>query len=352
MRAPTCRILFIIALVGGIFLVPHSVRAAPSAADIKRAAEAFDRGREDFRAESYVEAAEHFEAADDSAPSAAALRLAIAARKAAGQMQRALTLAALALATYPDDEDVREEAQAVIDEYGADYGKVIVHCDEPCQLSMDAKLVHGPKANEHTVYLEPGSHQIQASWTEDRSGGKQVTVVAGETREIDLFAPAPESPSSEFEASEKTDTSWYEDEPTEADDIAQDDASKGWSPAVFWTGAGLTAVGLGVTTYLGVKTINEPGQEAVRANCPTIDCDLYRQGVANQTAANVAAGMTATVGVFTLVTAVWLTDWSGKKKQKETTGSEEVWSFRTGPFTVRPEVSVNEGATLGASGTF
>src|SRR5689334_10253547 len=74
---------------------------APSAEDIKAAAEEFDLGRRSFKAKDYVEAAEHFESADQNAPSAAALELAIRSRDRAGQLERAATLAALAVRRHP-----------------------------------------------------------------------------------------------------------------------------------------------------------------------------------------------------------------------------------------------------------
>lgn len=321
--------------------------AAPSAADVKRAAEAFDRGREAFRAESYVEAAEHFEAADAYAPSAAALRLAIAARKAAGQLDRAMTLSSLALTSYADDEALRAEAEEVLSASSQDFGQIVVSCDEPCELTLDSKIVHGPKTRRHTVYVVPGSHEVQGTWSKERTYQETITVVAGESRATDFYAPPlPEVPPP---VALSEGTSGQED-PAEP---AVEERAKGWSPAVFWTGAALTGVGLALTSYLGVKAINEPGQQRVIDECPDTDCDLYREGVANQTAANVAGGVTAAVGVFTIVTAVWLTNWSGKKQARlDDEKREDGWSFRRGAFSVQPKVSIGDGATLGASGTF
>jgi hypothetical protein len=62
--------------------------------------------------------------------------------------------------------------------------------------------------------------------------------------------------------------------------------------------------------------------------------------------------VTAAVGVFTIVTGIWLTNWSGKKKKKEETESAPAWSLRAGRFQIQPKVSVGDGATLGAVGTF
>lgn len=333
-------------LLSGLLLSSGVCLGAPSTSDIKQAAEAFDRGRVAYRAESYVEAAEQFEAADDRAASAAALRLAIASRQAADQLDRALTLAALALKTYPDDPEVQEQARQVIDENAAQFARIDVSCDEPCELTLDRKLVHGPRATEHVVYVVPGTHQVQAGFGDDRSEGRRVAALADETRSVELFAP--EVP---IASAEESSTSWYDEEEAKPE---PEEEPKGWSPAVFWTSFGLTAVGVAVTTGLGVNAMNNPGQERVKSECDSQnyqDCELYRQGVANQTAANVAGGMTAALGAFTIVTGIWLTNWSGKKKEKSPAAGE-AWSLRAGSFRIRPTVSVGDGATLGAVGTF
>jgi len=87
----------------------------PTPTQVRSAAEAFDRGREAYKTEDFVEAAEQFESADANAPSAAALELAIRARDKAGQLDRAATLAALALARHPDDPNIQKIAPSIIE---------------------------------------------------------------------------------------------------------------------------------------------------------------------------------------------------------------------------------------------
>lgn len=342
MSAAWNRWLFVASVICTTF-TSFSSMAAPLAADVKKAAEAFDRGREAFRAESYVEAAEHFEAADAYASSAASLRLAIAARKEAGQLDRALSLAALALTTYPDDQTVITEAQAVIDEHQAEFGRIEVTCDDPCELLLDGKLVHGPPALSHTVYVSPGSYQVQASWSEDRTDEETVTAVAADRVAVDLTAPPlevaevpPPPPPAEPAADEQP-----------------EEKRNGWAPAIFWTGLGATLVGVGVTTGLGINATNNPGTQAVLQGCAPRDqtCDLYQQGVANQTAANVAAGVTVGLGVFTIIAAI-ATDWGGKKGKKAEPDPSSGWSVRSGDFTLHPTMRLGSDFALGAAGTF
>lgn len=319
---------------------------APSSTDIKRAADAYDLGRERFRDGDYTEAAERFEAADGFAPSAAALRLAMASRKEAGQMARAATLAALALERHPDEADLKTEAQAILDGASSQLAKVNVSCDVECELTLNNRLVHGRAAQFRTVYVEAGKVTLRATWTEGRTESEKLKVAAGDFKEVSFYAPPPpEMGAVTASPEESTDSEepFREQEP---------ERSSGWSPAVFWTGAALTAGGVGASIALGVRATNNPGKDAVIANCESGDerCPEYVEGRRNQTIANVAIGATAAVGVFTIITGIWLTNWGGKEKSD----SADVWSAgRPGArVSVRPLLSIGNGAFLGAEGTF
>lgn len=323
------------------FLLSASCLAddAPTAQDIKRAARAYDQGRERFREEQYVEAAEKFESADSYAPSAAALRLAIFARKEAGQLDRALTHAALALELYPDNPELIGEAQTVIDEDGANFGKIDVSCDEPCELLLNNRIVHGRASSGRTIFVQPGTAEIRASWSEGRTQSETVAVDAGGYEQVSFYSP--EIPT-EVEPS-----TLGTDEPMNEIDVSADEAKKGgWPPGIFYTGLGLTVVGATTTAILGVRANNNPGPNAVRDNCvkDDVDCPEYLEGRRNQSAANAALGVTAALGVFTIVSAI-MTDW-GKKKEKDS------FSLKSGDLSMSPTFEVGSGAALGAKGTF
>lgn len=311
----------------------------PSADDIKRAAASFDRGRDSYRLENYGEAAEYFEAADAFAPSASALRLAMLSRKAAGQLDRAASHAALALSLYPEDEALRGEAQVLLGEQGSQLGRLRVSCSEACDLLLDNKIVHGKRAEQRELFVLPGTHTVRAAWSQDRSRSQKVTLLAAASETVNFVAPEiPVTPV-------VTDPSKPVVVEPLATDAADGTARGGWSPAVFWTGVGVTAAGIGATTFLGIRALNEPGKDAVRAECQTSreDCALYKQGLENQTMANIGLGATAAVGVFTIITGIWFTDWSGGEKDL---------ALRSGEFSLRPTFAFGNGATLGATGTF
>lgn len=312
---------------------------APSSADIKKAASSYDIGRERYREGNFTEAAEKFEAADGFAPSAPALRLAIAARKEAGQLPRAATLAALALERYPGEEPIALEAQALIDEIGQELAKLTIVCDEPCELLLNNRIVHGVAAATRTLYVSPGSVTVRAGWSQERSQSETVDVSAGEEREISYYAPAvPEVPVT-------TDESPVTDD-GKSDSVGEDREATGWSPAVFWTGVGVTGVAGGATVILGVNALNNPGKDVVQEKCEKNDedCPEYKKGVQNQMYANIALGTTVAAGLFTIITGVWLTDWGSDDSESA--------SYKDGDLSIRPTFAVGDGALLGASGTF
>ncbi len=326
-------------------------RSAASASDLKRAADEFDRGRDAYRSEQYVEAAEHFEAADAHAPSAAALRLAITSRKEAGQLARAATLAALALERHANDSALTEFANAIIEE-AKSLQRTEVSCDEPCELAMDDKIVHGRPSTQRVLYMEAGSHRIVASWSNGRTKTESVDATEGNTTQTDFFAPAAEDSQTPAEPVDSDATS---DSASQADAGVQP-AAGGWSPGVFWTGLGLTALGVGATTYLGLYAVNNPGEDTVRDKCvgKGTSCPEYQEGKDNERNANIALGATAAIGVFTAITGLFLTDWDSGKEAPASDSEEMAKSKRStgGIASVRPWLSVGGGATLGASGTF
>lgn len=334
----TMRSLFRISLFALCLALPTGALAdgAPTSADIKRAAESYDMGRERFREGQYIEAAEMFESADAAAPSAAAIRLAIFARKEAGHMDRALTLAALALDRHSGEAQLSEEAQAVIDENGGQFAKVAVTCDEPCELLLDNRIVHGAARTNRIVYMNPGTSTFVASWSDNRTQSESVSAEAAGEAEVAFFAP--EVPVSDTGPQQQ-----------EGSDAPQDtEEKKGWHPAVFYTGLGLTVAGGVASIALGLNAKNNPGTQAVIDNCEKgeTECPEYRQGVRNQTYANVALGATAAFAVFT-VTSAFLTDFSGK----DDTALNKL-RFKKGNVLVQPVLAVGEGASIGAVGTF
>jgi len=341
--------------VAAFALVLHSAGLAravedasePTPAQVRTAAEAFDRGREAYKTEDYVEAAEQFESADANAPSAAALELAIRSRDKAGQLDRAATLAELALARHPDDPNIQKIAPAIVERAKAELFQLDLKCDEPCDVTVAGKIAPGRRSTDRTVFLGPGTYAVRAGWSGERSESKSVEASKGATGTLDFSAPeVPVAPPPVAPVVKPP----INDKP--ADEAEQSSSGK-LPQSVFWVGVGLTAVASGVTIWSGVDTQNNPGADKVREACKaqSSDCDsLYNQGLDKQHRTNLLLGVSAGVGVATAVIGAFFTDWGGSKQP--VTNAEEAAKVRPRGFSVQPWVAIGSGASVGALGRF
>jgi hypothetical protein len=315
---------------------------APGAEEIKRAGAAFDHGKRAYRNEEWVDAAEQFEIADTAAPSAAALELAIRSRERANQLDRAAGLAALALDRYSDQQKLVKLANDVLKKAAKALHKLSVACDHACDLLVDSKLVHGRSSTERTIYLVPGDYSVRASWSGDRSRTEKVTASKGGSSELSFTAPPlakpkPEAATPVAPAPEPT--------PAPSEGVSAE-ASGGWSPVVFFIGTGLTLAAGAVTTWSGIDTQNNPGADRVREECAGQgeSCPLYQEGLDKQRRTNILAGITAGLGVTTIVIGLFATDWGGSEKPAARARSQ-----RAG---IEPWLGIGQGASVGAQGRF
>ena len=321
----------------------------PTPTQVRSAAEAFDRGREAYKQEEYVEAAEQFESADANAPSAAALELAIRARDKAGQLDRAATLAALALARHPDDPNIQKIAPAIIARAKTDLYELSLKCDDPCDVTVAGKIAPGRRSTERTIYVSPGKYTVLAGWSGDRSTSQQVDAARGAQGALEFQAPAvPVAPPV---VATPAATGTPGDKPA---DEGPPHKSGALPPAVFWVGVGLTAVVGGVSVWSGLDTQNNPGPDKVRAACQGngADCQtLYQQGVDKQHRTNILIGVTAGVGIATGVIGAFFTDWSGAAKKPAPDPEQAAKAHKKG-FSIEPWLTIGSGASVGALGRF
>jgi len=337
-----------IGLVAGLLLLGatypcHADTPGPSAEDIKAAGEAFDLGKKAYKDKAWVDAAERFEEADARAPSAVALDLAIRARDKGKQLDRAATLAALALTRHPDQASLVKSARALIARAEKELYKLTVHCSPDCELVVGTKLVHGGAAKDRILFLVPGAGAaVHASWSGDRTRTAPVKSVKGGSGEISFEAPPEEKPPAlPTTAPTATPTTTSSSAPTtrppEQDRPAP---SGGMSPTVFWVGAGLTVIAGGVTVWSGIDTLNNPGKDKVKTDCAGqgTECPTYQDGLSAQRRTNVLIGVTAGLGVVTGVIGAFFTDWSSGSPKKSAH--------------IEPFVGIGNGATVGARGAF
>jgi hypothetical protein len=318
-------------------------RAEPTPEQVQAAAEAFDSGRDAYKAGRYAEAAEQFERANTSAPSATALELAIKARDKAGDLDRAATLALLAVELYASDVQSEETglgkiAPGLLERARKELYELDVQCNEPCQLVDGKKLVHGEPVAQRSIFLAPGEHELVAGWSEGRTLKKAVTASAGASGEISFEAPPVSAePAPEPEP---------EPEPEPAGPVDEGPKkSGGWSPTVFFVGVGLTVAAGGVTVWSGLDTKNNPGPEKVKAECAAGDtnCPLYKEGRSKQLRTNILIGVTSALAVGTGLIGALAVDWGG--------GGTSDASAKT-KRKVQPIAGWSHGPNLGVRGTF
>lgn len=326
--------------------------AEPTPAQVRTAAEAFDKGREAYKAEEYVEAAEQFEKADGNAPSSAALELAIRARDKAGELDRAATLLALALKRHPDDDNLLKLVPDIQKRASEKLYELNATCDQPCDLTVGGKIMHGAPATLRTVYVQPGAVTVRAGWSDNRSDSKQVQAEAGGKGDVTFAAPT--TAASQNMSNEPS-------EPAAPDPAASSDPTKdqgpakksaGLPPALFFVGAGLTVVAGGITIWSGIDTVNNPGADAVKKGCEGQgeSCALYQEGLSKQKRTNVLIGVTAGLGVVTALVGALATDWSGGKSEAAPAAEQSGKRFRSS-VGVSPWASL-DGGGLQATGRF
>jgi hypothetical protein len=291
---------------------------APGADQIQFAAREHDLGYRAYTEKQFEEAATHFENAFFAAPNPAELRSAIRARRDAGQLARAATLAAIGERRFPGDPATSKIAADTIAAARPRVQELHLASETEYGVAIDEKVVASGKVKDARVFVDPGSHELVVSWPDDRSTRISIDAQPGGTRTIQLEPPPPEPPPSPPSppppapvpppAPASTAAALAPAPPQPAPT-----SSAELPPAVFFTGAGLTLVGAGLSVWQWVYAYNNPGRQAVINDCTAAQgtsCSLYEQGVDNQNRAYAIIGVTAGLGVATGVIGLFFTRWS------------------------------------------
>jgi hypothetical protein len=273
-----------------------AARAADATPEqLQFAAHEHDLGYRAYVSKQYDEAATHFENAFFSAPNAAELRSAIRARREAGQLARAATLAAIGQRKFPQDTALATLADETINEARAKVFEVRITSPAECNVAVDDKVVAVEKVRAFRFFVDPGKHDLAVGWSEGRVRHVTIDAKAAGSQALTLEPPpAPPKPAPGPGAEQPA------------------PAPKPLPPVVFLAGAGLTAVGVGLTIWSGIDAENNPGTDAVKAGCvgQGESCPLYQQGLSAQRRTNILLGATAGVAAVTAVLGVFFTQWS------------------------------------------
>ena len=271
-----------------------------SAQDVQAAAAAFGRGQQAQLRGDYARAAEMFELADRAAPSPEALRSAIRNHVQAGHAARAATLSTHALERYPDDEATRTLAEQTLAETTETLARLTVRCDPACALTVDGRAVGLEAREETTIFVDPGERAVQATWSDLEPARGTVTAVAGESARLALEGRAAEPEPEPVEVAAVEVDPPADPEPAPP---AAPPGGGGITPVVFFVGAGLTALGAGLSVWSGLETLSARDayvESPTRAG--------YENGVGLETRTNVLLFSTLGLAAVTAVLAIF-TDW-------------------------------------------
>jgi hypothetical protein len=287
---------------------------APGADQIQFAAREHDLGYRAYLDKQYDEAASHFENAFFAAPNPAELRSAIRARKDAGELARAATLAAIGQRRFPTDAATSKVATDTVALARAHVYEVDLVSSAEYSAAIDAKIVSAERVKESRLFMNPGAHELLVSWSDGRNVSVSINATEGGSETLHLDPPVPPTPAPvpPAPAPEPPPVPGPAPQALPQEPTASPAATKPFGPAVFITGAALTGVGLGVTVWSGINTLNSPGKDAVRVACvgQTQACPTYQTGLAHQTRTNVLIGVTSGLAVVTALVGVFFTQWS------------------------------------------
>jgi hypothetical protein len=291
---------------GGCLLAALCVTHPAGAQDVSGAANAFQRAQKADISGDHDTAAELYELADSLAPAPEALRSALRARKGAGQLGAAARHAERLLQRYPDDKKSKDLANATLDEAKKKLARIEVHCrPKACGIVVDGAAATSEVTPTHVIYLEPGKHEVSASFGTDRAAPKVTQVKASDQLSFTFDAPPPSATPRPADPAAKPGVTIGADT---AVDRGAATASRGLSPWFFVTGAVVTA-GLGAATvWSGLDVLSAhddyKGRESQTA---------YEDGLDKERRTNIFIGATAVAGVSTIVLA-YFTRWSGSSE--------------------------------------
>jgi hypothetical protein len=263
--------------------------AREARADVAAAARAFTDGQAAQLEGNFERAAQDFELAYHIAPSKEALRSAVRARQATGQLPRAATLAQVLLTQYPDDVASSRLANDVLAEARLKLGRIAVACTPHCTLAVGGRATSLSAATAHVVFVAPGAQRVVATFEGDRAVTRELTLGAGD--DVTLTFVPPPSP----------------DRPAVRPAVAtapRTDDRGGLPPAFAVTGGVVTLALAGLTTWSGIDT-----QRAHNAYVAVPTSAGFTDGRSKQLRTNLLLGGAAAAGVATALVAVFWTRW-------------------------------------------
>ncbi len=279
------------ALAVALCLVATGLCRPAFADDVRtRARLAYDRGAAAFEAKDFETAVRELRAADELVPSATALAMALRSALRGDMPIAALELADRAQRTT--DPEVTSLAQEARRLYASRAGRLRVHCQGQCTISVDGR----PLEANTRQWIAPGVHEVRVELATEGERLLRTHVVAGKLTDLNVVPKPTKAP-------------------------APPPVSPGVSPTWFWVGVGVTAVAGGVTVWSGLDTETRYDRFAETRSDP----DLRDEGRAAQTRTNVLLGVTATAAVATAALGLFVVDFRSERAPERSVQVSPGW---------------------------
>jgi len=260
--------------------------------DREKAAEAYDQGTAAYLERDYEVAGHWFERAYRLVPTSTALLQAVRAYNKAGELLRAGNLALELRERYPADDRAMEMADAVIESVQTTSVLIDVQCDRACALELDGSLLREPRF----FTSQDVEHSLKAAFATGETSSS-VEGAAGETRRLNLTAPAPPRP--------PPIPRWTF--------FSSLGATVALGAVTIWSG--IDANG-GVSAYeSAARTSSSPGINGGSSPTPAQQAQaLLDEGQSKERRTNILIGVTAAMAATTAVLGVF-TNWKGESRQ-------------------------------------
>ena len=214
---------------------------------------------------------------------------------------------------FPGDATTARVAGDVIAQARPLVYEVLISSPAEYSVAIDEKIVAAERVKESRLFVNPGTHQVLVSWSDERNTRIAIEAKEGGTQSLELEPPAMPAP---------TPTPVPVPSPVVAPPPAPPRVpatlpppSKPFGPTVFITGATLSAIGVGLIVWSGIDTLNNPGKANVKAACTNGyfigGCkQAYDTGSFAQARTNVVIAVTSVFAVTTGVVGLFFTQWS------------------------------------------
>ncbi len=280
--------------------------------DVAKAAKAYRQAQQAELSEEFALASDLYELADQLAPSPEALRGAVRMALAAERWGVAAEHALALQRRYPDEKKSAELAAQTLERTRPLLTEVTVDCGgTDCTVLVDGKTARLEPAAKHVVFVGAGEHALSGGYPAGTSDAVTIVAQAGGSSTVAFVPPVVEKKVAPAPTS--TDAAKTTPDKSPDDDAPRKGKRKTARLSPWFFGVGTVAtLGLAAGTVVSGLQAREAGEDFDEGGRTQ---ELYDEANKLEIQTNVLFGVTAAVGVTTIVFAIF-TDWKRGNKRR------------------------------------